>query len=317
MLQDSRVCWSRSRVPGSRSGPRVRWRGAPVRRPLRSRPVPSVVVPCRSAAVPVLARGPRPGRRAGADGGWGVEEHGGELVQDVPSRGARTRPGSAPRHRRRRPRRARSGTPIPVSARRRRGRCSSPPPARRRRPGPVARPGPRARSAGPAGCRGRAASPTRSAAGRPRSSASCCRWTRVRVSSGPPLAPSAASTAATAAAAGPVRSPERRPAPPMVVSSHTARSSNRSRSRFGGAAGPLDHLLGQRPQIRQPRAAAGGGQQNRVRVRRGGLRAADRSTHTGPWPTSRTAAPQRARRRSADARPAAGPTSPPHQRRRW
>ena len=98
------------------------------------------------------------------------------------------------------------------------------------------------------------------------SSASCCRWSRVRVSSGPPLAPSAASTAATAAAAGPVRSPERRPAPPMVVSSHTARSSNRSRSGIGGAAGPLDHLLGQRPQIRQPGPAAGGGQQDRVRV---------------------------------------------------
>ena len=36
---------------------------------------------------------------------------------------------------------------------------------------------------------------------------------------------------------------------------------------IGGAAGPLDHLLGQRPQIRQARAAAGGGQKNRVRVR--------------------------------------------------
>ena len=35
---------------------------------------------------------------------------------------------------------------------------------------------------------------------------------------------------------------------------------------IGGAAGPLDHLLGQRPQIRQPGPAAGGGQQNGVRV---------------------------------------------------
>ena len=36
---------------------------------------------------------------------------------------------------------------------------------------------------------------------------------------------------------------------------------------IGGAAGPLDHLLRQRPQIRQPRPAASGGQQDRVRVR--------------------------------------------------
>ena len=64
-------------------------------------------------------------------------------------------------------------------------------------------------------------------------SASCWRWATVRVSSVPLLAPSAASTAATAAAAGPVRSPESRPAPPIVVSSHTARSPKVSLSRSG------------------------------------------------------------------------------------
>ena len=82
-----------------------------------------------------------------------------------------------------------------------------------------------------------------------------------------------------------------------------------------GGAGPLDHLLRQRPQIRQPRPAAGRGQQDRVRVR-AALFGQLIGPLAEPSPTSCSAARPRARRRSADGRPAAGPISPPHRRRR-
>ena len=58
--------------------------------------------------------------------------------------------------------------------------------------------------------------------------ASWRRCARVRVSSGPAFWPRASSTTVSAAAQAGVRSPWSRPAPPKVVSSHSARSSNPS-----------------------------------------------------------------------------------------
>ena len=84
-----------------------------------------------------------------------------------------------------------------------------------------------------------------------------------------------------------------------------------------GAAGPLDHLLGQRGQIRQPRPAVGGGEQDRVRVR-----AALVGQLIGPL--AHRLRPRRrqlpGRQRGGDQRMGGqppGPRSPPHRRRRW
>ena len=143
------------------------------------------------------------------------------------------------------------------------------------------------------------------------SSASCCRWSRVRVSSRAAAGPQRGQHRGHRGGGRAGQVPERRaPAPPMVVSSHTG-GHQTGPVGIGGVAGPLDHLLGQRPQIRQPGPAAGGGQRDSGPRRRGGLRAADRSTHRSCGTELLQAARRRVRRRSANARPAARPISPP------
>ena len=79
----------------------------------------------------------------------------------------------------------------------------------------------------------------------------------------------------------------------------------------GGGAGPLDHLLRQRPQIRQPRPAAGGGQQNSVRVRAAvfGQLISPLAQRPGP-----RAAQLPGRQRGGDQRMRGQPPGPRHRR---
>ena len=83
------------------------------------------------------------------------------------------------------------------------------------------------------------------------SSASWRRCSSVRVSSGPAVPDRASSTTVRAAAPAGVRSPASRPAPPMVVSSQTARSPNPPSSR----SGPSKVIFDSEPQGGCARAA--------------------------------------------------------------
>ena len=112
-------------------------------------------------------------------------------------------------------------------------------PGRSRRAG---RSGRRARS-GAAGCPSRPGIICPAISRRHASSiASWRRCAAVRVSSGPAFCPSASSTTVSAAAQAGVRSPCSRPAPPKVVSSHSARSSNPSLAGIGGGLGAFEHF---------------------------------------------------------------------------
>ena len=97
--------------------------------------------------------------------------------------------------------------------------------------------------------------------------ASWRRWAAVRVSSGPAFCPRASSTTVRAAAQAGVRSPWSRPAPPKVVSSHSARSSNRSSPVSAEVLGAFDHFPGQPGQVMLIRAAQHRREQDPVRVR--------------------------------------------------
>ena len=239
-----------------------RCRGGPPRRASRLRPVAAVrgrlAVPV--AARPVLASPGGPARPVRAGGlrrrsswpaaGWprsprfrvvagGVQEQVGELVQDRPvdlpghDRGEHRVTGgglgvrAGQEHR---PGIGGGGGAGQAPARLRPGRPVAQPASR---PGPPGRPRSAARSIwtwtwARAGCcpswpGSRPAAVSRSHAC---CSASCRRCAAVRVSSGPPRWDSASRITARLAAHSGVRSPCSRPAPPRVVSSHTARSAN-------------------------------------------------------------------------------------------
>jgi len=140
-------------------------------------------------------------------------------------------------------------------------------------------------------------------------SPSCWRCGRVRVSSAPPLAGRAASTTATAAAAGPVRSPVSRPArrwwfpatPPVIKGALVT---------VGGRAGPLDHLLGQRPQSASSApCSAAASRIAPASARRSS--AADRPLTQGPGPR---AAQLPRRQRGSDQRMRGQAPGPLHRR---
>ena len=198
----------------------------------------------------------------------------------------------------------------PGSPPRRRGRCSSPPPAPRRRAGPAARPGRRARSrtgwllASPgsipavdqplAGFLQRIVLPLEQGAG------------IFRAAPGPQRVQHHGHRGGGRAGQVPVS----RPAPPIVVSSHTARSSNRSRPVSGVVRDRSIICSAKAPRSASPAPPQGGGEQDRVGVAAAVFRQLIGPLTQGPGPGDRQLP---GRQRVGDGGMGGQPPGPPHR----